>query len=222
MTIPIPSQRTSAPAKGPTAPRSAFVSRAVVLILLFFGGSMAMVHRLTEERPRASASPAREPELPAVPRSALVETPTGRPVPGPVSPPASSPAAPAIASAAASSIEVSFKLDPRVTRGLHMGDRWVSGPRYTTAAQLGPDVVIEARAHARDASGRAMKEVTPVWTPADPGMVAVSPADRGAVRLTVKRTGQSDVTVASDGAARKLTVAAVQERGIWRIDIAQR
>ncbi len=103
-----------------------------------------------------------------------------------------------------------------------MGDRWVSPPTYTSAAHTGTDVAIEARALARDSSGRTVRGVTPIWTPADPGMVSVSPGERGAVRITVKRTGRTDVTVTSGGAAKRLTVAAVQERGIWRVDIAQR
>lgn len=102
-----------------------------------------------------------------------------------------------------------------------MGDRWVSPPTYTSAAHTGTDVTVLARARARDSSGRQLKDVTPVWTPADPGMVAVSPGERGAVRITVKRAGRSDVTVASGGAEKKLTVAAAQERGVWRVDIAQ-
>jgi hypothetical protein len=103
-----------------------------------------------------------------------------------------------------------------------MGDRWVSPPTYTSASHPGADVTILAKALARDASGKPLKDVTPVWTPADPQMVTVAPGERGAVSLTVRRSGRSEVTVASGAAARRLTVAAVQERGLWRIDIAQR
>ena len=103
-----------------------------------------------------------------------------------------------------------------------MGARWVSPPTYTLAAQPGTDVTIDARARALDAAGRVIKGGPPIWTPTDPGMIAVSPAERGSVRITVRRAGTSDVDVTSGGTAKRLTVAAVQDRGVWRVDIAQR
>lgn len=208
--------------------REALVLALAIAVLI--GGSLAVVHRLTG-RPASVASgppshgadlPGTRPDPPSAGRSSAVEAPSGSPPePGPVAPPSLPSAREPVSTAAASSIEVSFRLDPRLTGGLGMGDRWVSPPTYTSAAHTGADVSILARARARDSSGRQLKDAMPIWTPADPGMVAVAPGERGAVRITVKRSGRSDVTVTSGGAAKKLTVAAVQERGIWRVDIAQ-
>lgn len=226
----IPTPRGPAPARRAelqTARRRTLV--ITLMIAVFFGGSLVIVHRLTDRPAPVASSPpspdtsfqAAAPDPPTAPRPAAVAAPSSsKPAPRLAAWP-SLPAAP-VSIGPASSIEVSFKLDPRLTRGLGMGDRWVSPPTYTSAALTGADVTIEARARARDSSGRPMKDVKPVWTPADPGMVAVAPAERGAVRITVKRAGRSDVTVTSGRVAKKLTVAAVQERGVWRVDIAQR
>jgi hypothetical protein len=213
-----------------SAGRGGFLVLALV-ILVFFCGSMALVHRLTGDPPPGAPlppsleaqvvtapPPVAAPAPSTVPSAQLPAAPPVRPVATVVSPPPAEP----VSTAAASRVDISFKLDPRLTRGLQMGDRWVSPPTYTSAAHTGADVTIEARALARDSSGRPMRGVTSTWTPADPGMVSVSPAEGGAVRITVKRRGRSDVTVTSGGAAKKLTVVAFQESGLWRVDIAQR
>jgi FKBP-type peptidyl-prolyl cis-trans isomerase FklB len=72
-------------------------------------------------------------------------------------------------------IKMSFKLDPRLTRGRYMGDRWVSPPTYTGVRQEGKEYAVEARAEGLDAKGRPMR-ISPEWIPSDPGMVTVSPA----------------------------------------------
>lgn len=193
-----------------------FVGLPVVLGLLMVG----LVDRLTG----AVASPG-----PAPGDSTSGPTPAagaGRPEPGA---PATSPAtrdgtaspSPATGSPAGAQapgvtrLELSFKLDPRVTRSLHMGDRWVSPPTYTSTG--GPEhVSVDVRA--RPIGGAA---ALPAWTASEPDMVEVSPPAGEQVRITVRRAGVSRLTVSSGGASRTLLVEASELSGGLRLDLSQ-
>jgi hypothetical protein len=48
-------------------------------------------------------------------------------------------------------IAISFKMDPRITRGMYMGDRWISPPTFTSTFQEGKETIVEARVHGVDA-----------------------------------------------------------------------
>ena len=47
-------------------------------------------------------------------------------------------------------VKVYFKLDSRITRGMFMGDRWVSPPTYAPGPQSGKEYVLDARAEGVD------------------------------------------------------------------------
>jgi hypothetical protein len=102
-------------------------------------------------------------------------------------------------------IDVSFKLDPRLTRGLYMGDRWISPPRYM-AVQDGNELTVEARAEAR-AHAHAVN-IEPQWTASEPDMVTTSPSQGRHVKITVRRVGQSTLTVATPGFSREFSIKA--------------
>ena len=104
-------------------------------------------------------------------------------------------------------IKVSFKLDPRLTRSLYMGDRWVSPPTYTRVQERGQALAVDARAEGLDVKGRTMR-ISPEWIPSDPGMVTVSPARDGAAIIVVKRAGESRLKVTSADVSRELTIKA--------------
>ena len=105
-------------------------------------------------------------------------------------------------------INVSFKLDPRLTQGLYMGERWVSPPTYTNNnSRDGKTLTVEARADGLDGKGQATN-INPRWIPADPEMVVVSPSQGSAVTITVKRAGQTSVQVASQDISKKLSIKA--------------
>jgi hypothetical protein len=124
------------------------------------------------------------------------------------------------AAATVRSINVSFRIDPRLTKGVHMGDRWVSPQTYMRAASE-EGLVVEARARSLDAQGRAV-DVGPVWTPADPTMVAVSPPQGNAVEIRVHRPGETTLTITSGGASKMLSVAATKEKnGLLQVAIKQ-
>ena len=116
-------------------------------------------------------------------------------------------------------IQVSFKLDSRLTRSLYMGERWVSPPTYQHATQVGDSATLEAMAQLVDTKGRPFA-ASPTWTPGDPEMLAVSPRGNQ-VTITVRRAGQSRLKLAQGGVSKELTVKAVHQDGSWRVDVLQ-
>jgi hypothetical protein len=121
------------------------------------------------------------------------------------------------AATAAGAIQVSFKLDPRVLKGLYMGDRWA--PQVTYSSNAAPDVeavTVAARARAAAAAGKA----SPSWIASDPEMVTISPAQGGEVKLTVRRAGESTVTVSVGELSSTLAVKAVRQADRWRVDLS--
>jgi hypothetical protein len=108
--------------------------------------------------------------------------------------------------AALRQIKVSFKLDPRLTKGLYMGDRWVSPPSYTRIGE-GSECTVEARAYGLEAKRRPMN-ISPKWIPADPDMLTVTPSQGNEVKIIVKRAGQTSLDVVSQGVRKTLSVKA--------------
>jgi hypothetical protein len=130
------------------------------------------------------------------------------------------PAAPAQIVPSPAAIRVAFKLDPRLTTGLYMGERWVSPPTYS-ASQLGSIVTIEARASGVDARRRPVK-INAKWIAADPDMVTVTPGEGSQVRIAVRRAGESLLRVTADDLTRQLAVKAVQQDQVLRVEITQK
>jgi hypothetical protein len=107
-------------------------------------------------------------------------------------------------------LRVSFALDPLLTRGIHMGERWVSPPTFMNVRQAGPAATLRARAGEVDARGRTMRETLEArWIPSDPDMVSVRPAAPGEVTIVVHRPGESELRVVAGDRAAVLTVRSV-------------
>ena len=123
------------------------------------------------------------------------------------------------AAASLSRIKVSFKLDPSITRGMYMGERWVSPPTYTAAGE-GKEITMEASAQGLDAKGKPI-DISPEWIPEDPKMVAVSPGQGRQVKITVREAGQSSLKVAAQGLSRKLLIKATYQDGATQVEISQ-
>lgn len=117
-------------------------------------------------------------------------------------------------------IQASFKLDPRLTQSLYMGERWVSPPTYTGVRQEGKEYILDARAHGIDAKRRRIP-ISPEWIPSDPEMVVVSPAQGDAVTITVKRAGESRLRVAAHGFSKELLIKAMNEGNAIEVVISQ-
>lgn len=112
------------------------------------------------------------------------------------------PTIPAIAA-----IKVYLKLDPRLTRGLSMGDRWVSPARFATARQPGQRGTVEARAVALDKRGQLLnRRLEPEWLAADSAHVSVSARRANSVVISIQRPGESTVNVTDGAVSEILTI----------------
>jgi FKBP-type peptidyl-prolyl cis-trans isomerase len=123
------------------------------------------------------------------------------------------------ASPALERIEFSFRVDPRVAKGLYMGDRWISPPTFSISQPL-EGAAVDARASGKDRAGKELA-IKPRWVPEDPEMVGVTPSEGGDVRIAVRRAGKSRVLVSTDEASSELTIKAVQQGETLSIEIAQ-
>jgi hypothetical protein len=118
-------------------------------------------------------------------------------------------------------IDVSFKLDPRLTKSLYMGDRWVSPPTFTYASPpQGEELAIEVRAHGLDARGGRI-DISPEWKPANTELLQVAPAQGHEVKLIALQEGQSSLTVYYGELSKELTVKVMYGDGGPRVDISQ-
>jgi len=117
-------------------------------------------------------------------------------------------------------ILISFKLDPAITRSQYMGDRWVSPPIYTSTLQPGDRATVEASVRGVDAAGMQIP-IEPTWSPADPAMVSVTPADGSVVKITVRGAGESRLRVTSGAVSKDLNVKAVHKNNGTQVEITQ-
>ena len=116
-------------------------------------------------------------------------------------------------------IRVSFKLDPRLTQSLYMGDRWVSPPTYSRF-NAASGTTINVRAVGIDVQ-RKRVPISATWTVADPELATVSPVKDSEVRITIHKEGQSELVVSSDNISKTMVIKCVQQDGVWRVDISQ-
>jgi len=112
-----------------------------------------------------------------------------------------------------------FKVDPRIARGLYLGDRWIPPP-YLRVGE-GDQVTVEARAHVLDAAGVATT-IAPAWRSFDPGMVTVTPDTGNEVEITVRRAGDTRLDVTGPGVVRRLAISAAYPNGVIQVQISQR
>jgi FKBP-type peptidyl-prolyl cis-trans isomerase len=113
-------------------------------------------------------------------------------------------------------LQVSFKLDPRITKGQYMGERWVSPPTYTTTLDT-----VDARVAGTDSTGGS-RNISAKWVPSDPEMVTVTPGEGREVKIAVKRTGETALHVTSDGISKQLSVKAAYKNDVMLVEIAQK
>jgi hypothetical protein len=134
------------------------------------------------------------------------------PAPAPDPAPQSAPSPPA----PRPPVRVSFKLDPVLTGGLYMGERWVSPPVFQAAAQTGSTFRVEARAEVVGGSAAPF-----TWAPSDPDAVAVSPQGGRHVEILVSRPGRSAHSVSAGADSTSLAIDAVQADGRWLVTFSE-
>lgn len=119
--------------------------------------------------------------------------------------------------AALTDIRFSFKLDSRLLGGTYGGVPWVSPTTYVGA---NAQDTVEAKAQAVDAQGKPVR-INPAWIPAAPDMVAVWPGQGEMVKITVKRPGQSKLTVTAQGFSKELLIKAKAVGKAIQLEISQ-
>lgn len=108
-------------------------------------------------------------------------------------------------------IKVYFKLDPHLTRSLHMGDRWVSPSSFTTTRQPGRHGTVEVRAVGLDYRGQLLnRRLEPEWLAADSAQILVSPTRGNSVTITLQSPAESILHVTYGEVSETLTI-----RGIY-------
>jgi hypothetical protein len=113
-------------------------------------------------------------------------------------------------------IQISFKLDPRLTQSHYMGDIWTSPPIYTgTTGQN----IVEAKADGLDEKGQRIS-INAEWIPSDPEMVTVSTSEGKNVKITVHRDGESKLKVSSMGISRELLIKAYYKDNVINVAIS--
>jgi FKBP-type peptidyl-prolyl cis-trans isomerase len=114
-------------------------------------------------------------------------------------------------------IQVSFKLDSRLTDSTYGGERWVSPRTYTGANGQN---TVDIRATGVDAKGTTVP-IAPEWSVSDADMITVSPARGERVKITITRAGECTVKIASQGVVKELSVKASSSNNVLQIAIAQ-
>jgi hypothetical protein len=131
------------------------------------------------------------------------------------SPPKPVPAPSSLPAQAGVRLNVSFKLDPRLSGGTYGGERWVSPPTFTSVVQEGKEATVDAVVKGLDSRGAPLR-IDPNWTAADPSMVIVSPVSPGQtdhVQITVKHVGETKLTIAALGVSKELRIKATSDAG---------
>lgn len=114
-------------------------------------------------------------------------------------------------------IGASFRLDPRLTRSLYLGDRWVS-PKTYSRVQDGKTLVVEARAVGHKPRGRPVP-VPATWTSDRPEVLSVAPPRGPEVVLTAHRLGRARLVLAFGPYSKAFAVEVVRQGGALRVDI---
>jgi hypothetical protein len=105
---------------------------------------------------------------------------------------------------------VAFRMDPSITRGLYLGDRWVSPPNFAFS-QEGKRYVVRARAQLVDGStGKRVDLDSAEWSTDDPKLVGITPGDNGEVEIAVDRPGTAQLRVKAGGEVKIVQVASKQ------------
>lgn len=181
-----------------STPRSTKLAHVVALVLLAAGG-FVLARRL------------QAPDAPILPAPAIASSSTAQ---------SSSPARPnrTPSTERPQRLAVALRLDPTLTQGIFMGDRWVSPPDFHFA-QAGTVFVVQTKVQHLDGRGEA-HDVAGNWNATNPRMVGVV-RDARAATLEIRQPGDSDVTVSSGGETVVLHIHAVQLADSIQVHIRQ-
>jgi hypothetical protein len=115
---------------------------------------------------------------------------------------------------------VAFRLDPSLTRGMYLGDRWVSPPRYQ-AAQPGRRYTLQAKMQRVDPRSER-SDVTSEFRSLDPELIQVTPGDKpNEWSLVVNGPGAGRVVASAGPKTRVLNVHAWEVQNGMQVEITQ-
>ena len=115
---------------------------------------------------------------------------------------------------------VAYRLDPSLTSGLFMGDRWVTPERYAFAQQ-GTKFVVQAKMQAIDDAGSEPLDLSGNWASHDPEMVALTREADGVVTIEVRKPGRTELVASAGGETKTLQVTAKQTPDSMQVAIEQ-
>ena len=116
-------------------------------------------------------------------------------------------------------VAVAFKLDPDLTRGLFLGERWVSPPSFFFA-QPGSRYVAQGKAQYVDALGERA-DLAAEWKTTDPDMISLTRHASGDATIVVRRPGDGAFTVATRYGTRRVQVHARRAGDGMQVDFRQ-
>ena len=115
---------------------------------------------------------------------------------------------------------VAYRLDPSLTSGLFMGDRWVTPERYAFAQQ-GTRFVVQAKMQAIDDVGSDPLDLSGNWSTQDPEMIALTREQDGVVTIEVRQPGTGTLVASAGGETKRLQVTARQLPDAMEVAIVQ-
>jgi len=116
-------------------------------------------------------------------------------------------------------LQISFKLDSRLSGPTYGGERWVPAP-YGPIAYSGT-YTLEARTYRVDSLGVQIA-VDAEWIPEDPKLVTVSPARGNQVTITLQGLGETSLLVKTEGTSKKLYIkTTAQNELVQTVEITQ-
>ncbi|MFL6593342.1 MAG: hypothetical protein ACJ8GK_11635 [Luteimonas sp.] len=116
-------------------------------------------------------------------------------------------------------VAVAFKLDPELTRGMFLGERWVSPPSFLFA-QPGLQYIAQGKAQYVDAAGERA-DVPADWATSVPDMIALTPHASGDATIVVRNPGDGEFTVATRYGTKRVQVHARQVGDGMQVDFRQ-
>ena len=116
-------------------------------------------------------------------------------------------------------VAVAFRLDPNLTRGMFLGERWVSPPSFFFA-QPGTQYVAQGKAQYVDAFGERAN-VAADWSTTDPGMIALTRHASGDATIVVLHPGDGGFTVATRYGTKRVQVHARRAGDGMQVDFRQ-
>lgn len=116
-------------------------------------------------------------------------------------------------------LAVAFRLETELTRGMYLGDRWVSPPTYYFA-QPGKRFVVQAKPQQIDKRGERL-DLAGEWTTSDPDKVSVIQRKHGEVTIVVEQPGDATVKVTTGNGSKLLKIHATQVADAMQVAIDQ-